>query len=426
MGRRRFLRLKGVGLEDKECQTSINRGTAGLLIISHLTIASINLLLDFKLMDSSDWAKLQKHPLDLVLERLTSPLDYVRFSAVCMSWNSVADDNLSKRTAPMLLSYTGEEETWNLCDVADDKVLDLQLELPNKRFCGSRGWLITMDENFIVTLINPFSRVNGRRPKENSIINLPALLTRGKRVKQCDFNVFKATISADPISNAKDCIVMIIYEPSCQLAFIRLNKDTTWTYIDSRRRMIEDVLYVGDKFYAVDYKSQLFCIDITTQFDEEEDVILVAEEAFEQDKRYLVKNYLVELSENELLMVKRYMFFGPGQHDFRITLNFELFKLDHDNCEWTKINTLGDVALFIGDSSTISVLASSSLGYLPNCIYFLHDWDRQRIDFGSRGPRDFGVYNIESKKFSRDVTTHAAALMKMSNRTPIWTQWTVL
>lgn len=66
-------------------------------------------------------------------------------SIVCMPWNSVAKvNNGRKRTAPMHLTYSGKEETWNLCDITDDKVLDVQLELPNKRFFGfSKGWLIS-------------------------------------------------------------------------------------------------------------------------------------------------------------------------------------------------------------------------------------------------------------------------------------------
>lgn len=78
-------------------------------------------------MDSSDWANLPNDLLNSVLERLPSSSDYVRFSIVCMSWNSVAKVNGRKHTAPMLLTYSGKEETWNLCDITNDKVLDVQI-----------------------------------------------------------------------------------------------------------------------------------------------------------------------------------------------------------------------------------------------------------------------------------------------------------
>ncbi|XP_062014397.1 F-box protein At2g17690-like [Rosa rugosa] len=272
-------------------------------------------------MDSSDCGKLPEHLLESVLERLSSALDYVRFSIVCRSWNSIAKNVLSNRSRltrpPLLLTYTGKEETWNLCDIRNDKVLDLQLELPNKRFCGfSKGWLLTMDEDFVVTLINPSSRVKGRKTKENSIIRLPALnllktdeVFNAKWAKFCDYYVFKATISADPISNAKDCIVVVIHEDSRQMAFIRLDKDTTWTYIKEGIADMEDVVYVKDKLYTVDIFDQLHYFAATTgakSFDISSITRCFVEEGI--IKRYLVEDLsifflykLIKLKMNELI-----------------------------------------------------------------------------------------------------------------------------
>ncbi|KAI5347007.1 hypothetical protein L3X38_014886 [Prunus dulcis] len=101
--------------------------------------------------------------------------------------------------------------------------------------------------------------VNGRKKRKESFINLPPL----DKGNLCDEGtiaefVVKATISADPILDANNCVVVVIYEGSCKLAFIRLNKDTTWTYVDPRLEyigqsldMIEDVVHVKEKFYAV-------------------------------------------------------------------------------------------------------------------------------------------------------------------------------
>ncbi|KAL6205694.1 hypothetical protein ACLB2K_022948 [Fragaria x ananassa] len=382
-------------------------------------------------MDSSDWANLPEDLLVPILERLPSALDYVRFSIVCRSWNSIAKKLLSKRSRltghPLLLTYTGKEETWNLCDVRNDKVFDLQLELPNKRFCGfSKGWLITMDEDFVVTLINPLSKVKGRKTKENSIIRLPALELlkadekfRAKWTKFCDYYVVKATLSADPISNSKDCVVVVIHEDIRKMAFIRLEKDTSWTYIKEGVQDMEDVVYVKNKLYTVDVFDQLHYFAATTE-PESFDISNITR-SFKQQG--MIKKYLVEVSGyKEPLMVKRYMYFEPDRGynliGRRMTQKFEVFRFDADGYKWTEINSIGDVALFVGDATT-SVLASDFSGYLPNCIYFVHDWDRHRYHHGSRGPRNFGVYNISIKGFLKTGTT-AASLMRMSNRTPIW------
>ena len=125
-----------------------------------------------------DWAALPKHILDSVVERLVLLSDYLRFS-VCMPWYNVAKDHESRRQAimpkcPMLLISTDKEDTWNVYNVTDNKFLDFQVRLPNKRFCGSsKRWLINIDVNFVITLINPFFRVKGER--QDSIICLPPL-----------------------------------------------------------------------------------------------------------------------------------------------------------------------------------------------------------------------------------------------------------
>lgn len=51
------------------------------------------------------------------------------------------------------------------------------------------------------------------------------------------------------------------YQPSNQLAFIRLAKDTTWTYFDTSR--IDDVVCFQGKFSAVDRWSNLLSFDVT-------------------------------------------------------------------------------------------------------------------------------------------------------------------
>lgn len=77
---------------------------------------------------------------------------------------------------PLLLIPTGNKNMWRVYNAMDDKLLDLQVRVPNKRFCGSsKGWLIAVDKNFAITIINSFFRVIGMRKKENSTIRLPQL-----------------------------------------------------------------------------------------------------------------------------------------------------------------------------------------------------------------------------------------------------------
>ncbi|CAL9004591.1 unnamed protein product [Prunus brigantina] len=156
----------------------------------------------------------------------------------------------------------------------DDKVLNLQIRMSKKnmRFCGSsKGWLAAVEENFVVTLLNPFSMVKGREKKENSIIHLPPLTPPewGKEhwAKNCDYHVYRATISANPILNANDCIVFVIYGLDRELAYIRLKKDSTWIKVETMLNEIDDVIHIEDKVYVVDDDGNLLSCDMPYESD---------------------------------------------------------------------------------------------------------------------------------------------------------------
>ncbi|KAK9944146.1 hypothetical protein M0R45_009727 [Rubus argutus] len=191
--------------------------------------------------------------LGLVLKGLVSSSDYLRFSLVCKSWFCVAKDNQRQHKSRchhppvLLISSADEENSWNLYNVVNDKVLDMQLRVPNRRFCGSsKGWLIFLDESFVVTLLNPFSaKDKGKKKKTNAtIIRLPPLRLKKEWIKSCDYYVFKAALSADPILDAKDCTLTVINSEYGRLAFIRPNsKDKRWTYVSKKLSLIEKVVY---------------------------------------------------------------------------------------------------------------------------------------------------------------------------------------
>ncbi|KAK9946142.1 hypothetical protein M0R45_011619 [Rubus argutus] len=368
----------------------------------------------------ADWANLPKHLLDSVVERLVLPSDYFQFSFVCKSWCSVAKDNKSQRskmTTPMLLIPANKKHTWHLYRVMDNKVLDLQISVPNKRYCGSsKGWLITIEKKFVVTLINPFFRVKGRRKKENSVIHLPPLtppldpIHKRHWSRRSENYGVKVTMTADPILNATDCIVVIIYEELCQMAFIRLSKDSTWTYIDTsvdkRWRLVEEVAYFQDRFYAVDHWRRLVSFDITAHSNS--DVKLVAQGI--EGKRF-DKKYIVNSDDKELLMVQRYYTFADENR--AMTVGFNIFKFNFDKREWIEKNTLGNVALFLGDNTSMSVSTLNFPGCQANCIYFCHD---KNYNGRVRHYCDSGVYDIKSQT----ITRYDMSLLKMTNQPAIW------
>ena len=348
----------------------------------------------------SDWANLPTDVLSLIYDRLSVASDCVQFMAVCRSWRCMKKDRNYKRarlTTPIVFVSERKENTWKAYDFVNNQGLDFQLKLPKTRFCGSsNGWIITV-ENFVVTLRNPQYDVKGRT-KRPSIIRLPPLKPqvnfelRGYAKAHSDYFVIKATMSADPISNSKDCIVMVLYEPLSQLAFIRLGKDTRWTYIDKHGDeiypWIDDVVLIEDKIYAVDIQSRLWAFESTSK--STVDVQLVATEI--EDR--LRKIYLVGSKKKGLLMIYRFSEYRPFTRESR---KFRIFELK-SNDEWIEKNDLGDIALFVGDNDSVSVVASMHSGCQSNCIYFVNDNDRLQ---GQHIFDDFGVYNVKSQSVTK-------------------------
>ncbi|PRQ48226.1 hypothetical protein RchiOBHm_Chr2g0108331 [Rosa chinensis] len=330
-------------------------------------------------------------------------------------------------TAPMLLFYSGRKDYWNFYDLVNKKVLNFQVNVPRKRLIGSsKGWLIfteknTVDKTFGVTLVNPLFRVRGREKKENSLIRLPPLTPPGwkKWYKDCERFVCKATISADPILNAHDCIVTVIHLERCTLAFIRLGKDTTWTYVnesvDNARlgcHMVEEAASLGNKFYAVNSWSEVLFFDVSTWSNS--NIKLVGRGNRPDDDDDDIKRYIFEGEGNKLWMVQRYLEFGEVK---RVTKKFRVFELNYQAGEWTEKNTLGDFAVFVGDNFSVCVLAAKLLGFQSNCIYFNHDRDYVGYYYEAY---DFGVYNVEDQCFEEIYTESVEKLLEMSYPLPIW------
>lgn len=159
-----------------------------------------------------------------------------------------------------------------------------------------------------------------------------------------------------------------------ELAFIRLGKDTTWTYMDGSDnivpgcRMIQEVIYIEQTFYAVGYFNELLSFDVTSQSYSEIDVIVP------EDKPIIgqVKRYIFEGEGKKLFMVQRYTDYVEVEEGFhnRMTKKFRVFELNSAKGEWVEKNSLGDIAVFVGDSSSISVLPSNLSGCQSDCIYF--------------------------------------------------------
>ncbi|EXC57185.1 hypothetical protein L484_000735 [Morus notabilis] len=288
-----------------------------------------------------------------------------------------------------MLLIPSEEQTWSIYNTLDNKFLGTKLFVPyNKRFSGSsQGWLVAVNKDWTVTLYKPYSMVKGGNNIDTNIL-LPCLFPPDLEgffdpdgiidyAEVYDYHIEKALLTADPLTNPNECMIVVIFGEMQELAIFRIAKDTTWTKIngydhDNKQIMLEikDICHHNNQIYAVDVHGVLRSFDVTNPCNPT--VNLVAPRRASDHSS--VKRYLVESYGGKLLQVERHLSWR-NEDDGRETKRFRVFRLDFDRAKWIKIKSLGDVSLFLGDNSSISVLASNFIGCEPDSIYFTHDID---------------------------------------------------
>ncbi|KAJ9679442.1 hypothetical protein PVL29_021391 [Vitis rotundifolia] len=410
----------------------------------------------------SDWGSLPNDLLDSILDHLVPISDCIRFSAVCTHWRSVASANfrrpnhLHHQQLPFLMVPKDDsKERRFLYRVINRKRLgEFELRLPrNVTYCGSsRGWLIIIDDAFEVSLFNPFSRKiiplpplkrlafekrllkeykrreithekllknKGRRESENerskrpsksyySMLKVEDMEGQEKESESENKNPYYpisyGELSRSPDTNPDEYVLMVLYGMIGRLAFIK-SGDKKWTYIDKKNCDFEyddneglhyfsDIVYSKGLFFAINPEGETLSIDVRSG--------LIVKKLTPRDTRQPLncrrRTYLMESpgeGKEHLLRVIRRL----DKDD--ITKEFKIYKLVDcgGNCEWTEVESLGDVTLFLGDNHSISVLASTSVGCKPNSIYFYDDFFNYYNFYG--GPFHFFVFNLENRRIAK-------------------------
>ncbi|KAH7866584.1 hypothetical protein Vadar_022284 [Vaccinium darrowii] len=383
---------------------------------------------------SPDWAFLPEEILNLILNQLIQLSDYVRFGAVCKSWQAVGLLQKVKRRCeihkqvPMLLVRApakknhrrslysiGTQNTVldfqaevlysrrSLYSITQNKVLDFQVEFPYSQRCRgcSFGWLTTVEKDTSIKLVNPFSG--------GKTIRLPPV------VQSCDaddneyeYRVHKVVLSSNPSLTPDDFVALALYGGCNNLAYIKPGQ-ACWTYIDKFGKLFLDAIYHRGKFYAVAHNCGVIAFDPScgstgTEPPQVTEVLPRTEDGDEYgDMVYIMES----ASGEDLLLVQR--FIDENSNDYpndAMTAEFKIFKLlGVDGCEKcllqrVEINSLGGDALFLGNNDSLCVSASNFPGCQPNCIYYTDDYIDKEFE-KPFGPLDTGIYSLEDKSIRK-------------------------
>ncbi|XP_024164554.1 probable F-box protein At1g44080 [Rosa chinensis] len=380
----------------------------------------------------ADWSSLPHVILSEILDKLLEPTDHVRFAAICKEWHALATDynHTTQRcfkVHPMLMIPSESQGKRKLYSISEQKVYN-NFELPQacnstKRCCGSSnapGWLVAVDllgeHQLSTTLVNVFKR-------EVTPIRLPPLYFNAESHW---FMVFppKVILSADPIANPDNYMVVAVYDRVSRIAFIK-GGQTIWTYLEVYS-FFTDAIFYKRKVYAVGQWGRIKSFDVNSKPVEES---LLAHGGY-RFSCHAHKGYLVETTKGDLLHVRRFLKQKdvPRDHYFHYednefwTESFKVYKVVFDGrdksiVEQVELKSIGDEALFVGDNHSMCVLASNFPGCQPNSIYYTDDLielgEVRLVDDGSidmddifslvkledetisNGPSDMGIFNLE-------------------------------
>ncbi|PHT33786.1 hypothetical protein CQW23_25586 [Capsicum baccatum] len=212
-----------------------------------------------------DWTKLPNLVLYLILKKIVSISDFLRFSAVCKPWFSYVSKNQAElkqrinsssiEEMPVLMilgtNQYGSTINTSLYSMTKRKII-LELSFPNddERCCGSsHGWLVFQRSDDIIYLFNPFY---------GETIHLPSL----------SYHVDKVVLSKNPSTNPCDVEVVAVVQCGfvpLGLAILRPGSNE-WIVMTHgmSRHVVCDVIYYDDRYYVVTSHGRVLSIDKMT------------------------------------------------------------------------------------------------------------------------------------------------------------------
>ncbi|XP_021769484.1 putative F-box/kelch-repeat protein At4g12810 [Chenopodium quinoa] len=288
-----------------------------------------------------------------------------------------------------------------------------QLNLPQTygaRCWGSScGWVVTLDLNLEIYMFNPLTKARVPLPSQTTMFNdYEDEINDYVWARQCFVNkmiVFET-------DNERDDYIVIALPgafPGC-IAYYARRSDKAWTSIFSTRKLqgwlldwVTDVVRWGQKLLFLYQDGAIGYCDMSAL---ENSKIATIMEYSPIPKAYdpwpcIKQQYLLDAF-GDLLMVSRHKIDYEGVEDNSVnydTLHFKVYRFKFDTNTWVQVNDLGDVALFVGNNTSIPIRASHINNCKRNCIYFTDDEFQFWNSLTLFGGHDMGLFNMTNNEF---------------------------
>ncbi|KAI8569430.1 hypothetical protein RHMOL_Rhmol02G0278400 [Rhododendron molle] len=334
------------------------------------------------------WAELPEDLLVLTAERLILLEDFLAFSGVCRSWRSVAiNDNFkgSEQTPWLMLAKKDKPDDRQFISLRKGGVIRT-VNLPEargKRCLESLGWLVTISQDGDMNLLHPFTRVQISLPQVTKNYHLDSM-------KNHLSFIHKAVLSSRP-EESNDYVLVVIYGCSRRLAFWR-PEDKSWTAVNVGLISFCDINFYKGLCYGVMSNGMVLAFCVWGRY------LTLASHVGYGPREFIGHNglkqpYIVQSADVVLIVIRVFreaclpVFLGDNHFGFSNsgesgiyyeTCGFKVFEVDLSRVgECAEKTSLGDNALFLGDNSSVSLVASRFRGIKSNCIYYTNNLKRR-------------------------------------------------
>ncbi|XP_038718548.1 F-box protein SKIP23-like [Tripterygium wilfordii] len=365
-----------------------------------------------------------------IVKRIDTVEDLVVVSRVCPSWRLAAIKEkknwVSGRQLPWLVlaETEGEDDSKSrgrgFFSLYKNKRYNI--DVPGLRGCriwgSNHGWIVAFGLDLQIHLVNPLSGSKLSLPPQSTFKNQPKCHPSPQWYR--DVFIHKALVLKRPSLSGEQLVVAAWYG-GCHFLAIARPGDETWTEVESvyqcgPSRIIRDVACCNGQIFALGSCGTLVLCEFDGPYPPNS-IIFAPPPA---DIKLANKLYLVE-SMGDLLMVVRVMDWDDDYNCGYETSYFDVHKFNFKTKEWTELENLGDMALFVGDSYSMSLSSTEVAGCVGNRIYFTDDnfdqWDSERESYGGH---DIGVFDME------ECTIHALPLdcigdgLRSAFSCPVW------
>ncbi|XVF52336.1 hypothetical protein PTKIN_Ptkin05aG0010500 [Pterospermum kingtungense] len=357
------------------------------------------------------------------MKKLLTLTDNIRFSSVCSSWRSVA---LRERrfhplhcTNPGFIIHGAPNSSCKthfffpltkikLCNNNHTLVhhnLPV-LSLDEKSECrGSyKGWLVMVNPKLDMAMLNLVSGVKYGLPHVTTLPPVPQLLAISKtHVYYFKSSVRKAVISSAPTGGyTSNCFVFVIYTRHRALAYCKLG-DTSWSSITSADSVgnpcsgFADAMYRKGQLYALHETGKIFICSITAPSPKMTE--FVASPCRSLNQQYSTEEICLAEAGEEFLVVHRRKDHTRTRMGYRTTM-FKIYSLDFNLKKWTPTANLGEYALTLGLSQSLSLSELNVPGIKRNHIYFMDDCIHAEYHFKKDTGYGMGEFNLQSSTIS--------------------------